>query len=202
MSRPSRNAGFTIIELMIATAVFSTILLLCASGLIAIGRLYQKGNSSRAAQEAARSVMAQIKNDFELSGGSFVWVTDPSDPALTTRGFCIGDNLYTYAIGGKTDLSGGKHALVISKPAGGCNGSTPIEDLTATSARELLGQNMRLSVLRITPNDPSTPTAIGIRIGVVVGDDDLVDGEGCTTDAGQEYCAGSVLESYATRRIQ
>lgn len=201
MSRPSRSTGFTIIELMIATAVFSTVLLLCATGLITIGRLYQKGNSSRAAQEVARSVMDQIKNDFELSGGAYKPIPG---------GFCIGDNLYSYAINKKTDLSAGKHALVISQPAGGCaaNGDVAAENLDSTSAKELLGQNMRLSVLTITPNkltdptDTTGPKAIAIRLGVVVGDDDLVNGEGCKTDAGQEYCAGSVLESYATKRVQ
>lgn len=204
MRRYVRSTGFTIIELMIATAVFSTILLLCATGLIAIGRMYQKGNSSRAAQEVARSVMDQIKSDFELSGGNFSWVGDPSAAPGITTGFCIGDNLYTYATNKKTDLTAGNHALVVSQPPGGCTpaDTSQLQDLNGTSAKELLGQNMRLSVLNITPNSVSNPTGIAIRVGVLVGDNDLIDGQACKTDAGQEYCAGSVLESYATKRIQ
>lgn len=200
MRGTARATGFTIIELMIATAVFSTILLLCATGLITIGRLYQKGNSSRAAQEVARSVMDQIKSDFELSGGGYKSIMG---------GFCIGDNLYSYGLNKKTDLSAGKHALVISQPDGGCatNGSVTAENLDSTSAKELLGQNMRLSVLSIQPvtsDARGNPLTIHIRLGVVYGDDDLLtdDGQGCKSDAGQEYCAGSVLDSYATRRLQ
>lgn len=195
-----RSEGFTIIELMIATAVFSTILLLCTTGLITIGRVYRKGNTSRATQEVTRSVMSQIKNDFELSGGYY-------KPLPSGNGFCIGDNLYSYAIGQKTDLTAGIHGLVMNQPVGGCdtNGSVVAENLNNTTAKELLGQNMRLASLTINeyPSGSANPTAISIALNVVSGDDDLlIGGSRCAGGTGQEYCAGSALESYVTRRLQ
>jgi prepilin-type N-terminal cleavage/methylation domain-containing protein len=41
--RTSNRSGFTIIELMIATAVFSVVLLLCATALVTIGNMYRRG---------------------------------------------------------------------------------------------------------------------------------------------------------------
>ncbi len=52
--------GFTIIELLIATTIFSVVLLLAASGLLYIGRLYYKGLTSSATQEAARNIMQEL----------------------------------------------------------------------------------------------------------------------------------------------
>ena len=97
---PLASPGFTIIELMIATLVFSTVLLLCATGLISIGRMYQKGNTSRAVQETARSTVDIIKNDFELSGGTYKPFAFNSG-AGSANAFCIGDNLYAYQLNRK-----------------------------------------------------------------------------------------------------
>jgi len=203
MSKPCTQRGFTIVELMIATLVFSTVLLLCTTGLIAVARMYQKGNTSRATQEVARSAIDQIKNDFELSGGNYIAI----DVDQTgTDHFCIGDNLYTYELKTrKIAPNGTGHAFVVSQPVGGCNASTPAFDLNDTAApgRELLGPNMRLAQFVITPSTPSNPASISIFINVVSGDEDLLTAErnGCLGGPGQEYCAGSVLETYATKRL-
>ncbi len=189
----NRQGGFTIIELMIATLVFSTILLLCTIGLISIGRMYQKGNTSRVTQEITRNAMDQIKNDFELSGGQYVRLTAASG----VEGFCIGDNLYSYQL----------HvvdAFRVTQAAGCTSGSV---SPTLSGGRTLLGPNMRLAELTLAPDAVVPPTAMRIKINVVAGDSDLLVNAGtpqagCKGGAGQEYCAGSVLETYATRRLQ
>lgn len=200
MKRP--QYGFTIIELMIATMVFSTVLLLCATGLISVARMYQKGNTSRAAQETARTVMDQIKNDFELTGGNYVKINDTT--------FCIGANLYSFDTSRKTNPDGTGHALVVSQPTGGCdvNAAVQPENLNTPAnpgARELLGPNMRVAELTILsfPSDIK-PTSLTVRLNIVAGDADLLNANknGCQGGPGQEYCAGSILESYVTKRLK
>lgn len=200
MSR-KKQAGFTIIELMIATLVFSTVLLLCAAGLIAVGRMYQKGNTSRAVQETTRSITDQIKNDFELSGGYYQEL--PPDLDENIYSFCIGGNIYTYELGRRTTFDGtGSRGFVVEQSPAGC---TSHRDLTSTTAQGLLGPNMRVAELRITPYPTADrPTSIGIYINIVAGEDDLLTDTftGCRGGAGQEYCANAILETYATRKLQ
>lgn len=206
MSRQLHSKGFTIIELMIATLVFSTVLLLCATGLISVARMYQKGNTSRATQETARSVIDQIKNDFELSNGSFA--------RINAGNFCIGSNLYSFStdlsVDTKTNSNGTGHALVLSQPPSGCSSASPAPAsldvaFQTAGARELLGPNMRVAKLEVLgyPDD-NNPTSISIKLNVVAGDVDLLTTakNGCKGGAGQEYCAGSVLETYATKRLK
>ncbi len=185
MTMRRHQSGFTIIELMIATLVFSTVLLLCATGLISIGRMYQKASNSRATQEVARNLIDQIKNDFELTGGKYKAVTG---------GFCIGDNLYQNS--GTVVDDAGAGGMTVSTPLGGCDmGAVP------NNPRQLLGRNMRVADPIITAT--GTPNSINIKVVVVYGDADLLNpaGTGCKGGPGQEYCASSVLETYATKRL-
>jgi prepilin-type N-terminal cleavage/methylation domain-containing protein len=188
----TRQHGFTIVELMIATTVFSTVLLLCAVGLVSVGRMYQKGSTARVTQESARSIMDQLQNDFELSGGYY----QPLARNGSVDGFCIGDNMYSY----QEHVVG---ALKVSKPAGGCAGAQP--DLSL--GRELLGRNMQLGQLDVSPAHTGTPVrAVTIRLKVVYGDSDLLVNRNtpevnCRGGFGQEYCAVAALETYATRRL-
>ncbi|TXG78187.1 type II secretion system protein [Patescibacteria group bacterium] len=206
----SDQKGFTIIELMIATMVFSMVLMLCAAGLITIGRMYQKGNTSRATQEVTRNAMDTIKNDFELSGGAYKALAPLSGSDI--RVFCIGGTMYLYELNKPVPTDGSSAGLVqLRGPTGAyfCGLSAVIPGLTPIAAlnaggKELLGTNMRLMQDPITYAYPTATNAqsLQIRINVVYGDDDLINGDLCRGGAGSEWCASSVLETYATRRLQ
>lgn len=208
------QAGFTIIELMIATMVFSVVLLLCAAGLIAIGRMYQKGNNNRAVQEVSRSILDTIKNDFELSGGNYKALTTASGG--NSYAFCIGSTLYMYTVNVPVAADGSQPGL-IRNDQGWANfictfadSSTPLPSTVTTSealaqgGKELLGANMRLVQPPIVLAYPSStnPVSLKIRANVIYGADDLISGDRCRGGAGQEYCASSILETFATRRLQ
>jgi prepilin-type N-terminal cleavage/methylation domain-containing protein len=202
MSKLRTNAkGFTIIELMIATLVFSVVLLMCASALIAVGRMYQKGNTSRATQEVARSLMDQIKDDFQFNGGYYSEVPNPTNSP--TRAFCIGGNVYTYEVNRQVVPGVTNHAMVVSSPPTGC--PSVAENLDTTSSKELLGPRMRLlepPITSVTKDSSGQVSSVSIKINVAAGADDLLSGFGCKGGAGQEFCANSVLVSYATRRLR
>ena len=54
------QSGFTLLELMIATTIFSVILLLCTVGLIQIGKTYYKGSAIVRTQNVARDITDNI----------------------------------------------------------------------------------------------------------------------------------------------
>ena len=52
----SGQKGFTVLELMIATTVFSVMLLLTTTGMIQIGKVYYKGLVTAKTQDTVRSI--------------------------------------------------------------------------------------------------------------------------------------------------
>lgn len=200
--------GFTVIELMVATAVFSVILLLATTGLLYIVRAYYKGITSSATQEVARSVIQDITQDFELTGGYFKQLTPSSND-----GFCIGNNMYSYKIDKKTNDPGGPNALVV-RSVSGCETKQPDNVITGTDStgvfnvrsqwRELLGSNMRVHALSATPDTINKPQAISITLQIIAGEDDMIDlATGtCKGSFGTQFCASSKLTTYAIRRLK
>lgn len=194
--------GFTIIELMIATTVFSVILLLVASGLINITNAYYKGLTSSATQETARSLMQELTQDFELSGGFYKKLATVGG----YNGFCIGNNLYTYQIDKQIPSNGDGHALVVrSVPGCDINPAQKPDSFSVTKSdwRELLGPNMRIHELTIDDGAIPTPKSIKITLKILSGDDDLLDlATGlCRGGKGSQFCANSGLTTYAVRRL-
>lgn len=216
MNKTKKQQGFTIIELLIATAVFSTVLLIAATGIVHIGKLFQKGITSSLTQEVARNTMDEIKNDFEYSGGDFRRLA----PNGANQGFCIGSRLYSYRLNNKIDGAAVRRTMVVRDFAN-CDMS-PIaapDDVIAGTGRdpitgsvinvsdqmrEFLGQNMRLYSFSVdeTPTGSPEPTGLQIAIDVVSGDDDLISAGRCSGGAGSQYCANSPLVTYAVKRLR
>lgn len=109
-----RSSGFTIVELMIALSVLSTLLLLASLTLIAIGRLYSKNVNEISAQNTARNLVNDIASQIQLAGNvpafsyGGVAPTDPTgvtgaapqntDRESSVRALCIGNRRYTYVL--------------------------------------------------------------------------------------------------------
>lgn len=216
-SEGKNQKGFTIIELLIASTVFSAILLMCAAGIISIGKLFYKGITSGTTQEIARSAIDVIKDDFEFSGGYFVELIDPVThlPLQNngSQGFCIGSHLYSYKLGQKIASDGTGHALVVREYPG-CDitpGVTP-DDICPTCSspawHELLGSSMRLgeftATIPLPPASQVKPLALSISINVLAGDDDLINipAGRCKGGLGSQFCASSPLSAYAVRRLR
>lgn len=211
----NNQQGFTVIELLVATAVFSTVLLVAASGVVYVGRLYNKGITSGLTQEVARTTIDEIAEDFELSGGYFRRLPDS---LAGDKGFCIGGNLYSYRLSPhKIALDGSGNAFVVRKldncdilPLAIVGPDNLATGMNATGAanvrnewREFLGANMRLNTLTLTESPgPVRPTSLAIQIDVITGEDDLISSGLCKTGAGSQFCANSPLFTYAVRRIR
>lgn len=212
-----RQAGFTIIELLIATLIFSMILTLVTIGVISFTRQYFKGLNSAKTQNAARIVLENITSAIELTGGQ---VTSPigTTGSGDSKGFCLGDRRYSYLPGwqladGTPDLSLNqtRHALVADEP-GNCGGLQAQNLANNTTGTELLSPGMRVAKLSVERIGLTDMYRVSIRI--LYGDNDLLyspsrsalgpqapDATCRVGDSGSQYCATAELSTIATKRI-
>lgn len=193
----SRSSGFTIIELLIATTVFSVVLLTISAAITQIGRLYYKGITSARTQEVARSVMGDIAQSIQFNVGQVVAIgpdtTDPSKnysnelDTINSRAVCIATKHYSFKFG--QQQVGSKHGLVARDVPGGCN-SEPAQNLDGADVfgNELLGENMRLANLVVQPQS-GEPDTYQVTVRVVYGDDDLLCNPGA--DSGPSSCSSN-----------
>jgi prepilin-type N-terminal cleavage/methylation domain-containing protein len=95
---PRRQEGFTILELMIAVAVYAVALLLITTGVIAIGGAYQQGVTKAQLLTAAREIHSQITQDIQYGGEPpYVYPDSVSINEQPYTATCIGDTRYLVA---------------------------------------------------------------------------------------------------------
>jgi prepilin-type N-terminal cleavage/methylation domain-containing protein len=208
----AQQSGFTIVELMIATVVFSVVLLITTVAVIFVTKSYLKGDNEAATQDIARSVMTSITQDIQFNRSVSVIIPPAGG---TSNYYCIGNHVYVYQIGQEIPNSE-QHALLVFATSCPSNltsppGSTYAADLKsgnvgATVAQELLAQNMRLGQLSITKL-PGTGNGYQVSITVAYGADDLLTGVGanysCKSQTfGGQFCAVSTLTTTVTSRIK
>ncbi len=194
--------GFTIIELLIATLVFSVILIVITTGVMRFSRQYYKGVISSATQDTARILVDDIARAIQFNGGNVAILTTnnlavPPNPSAPPVGYCIGGSKrYSFALNRQiksvnpdTTMHQSRHALV-SDNISGCSTNTRALDtaalttLTTPNARELLGEHMRLNKFSIKGSEG----VYTINVKVVYGDDDLLCSpsvpDDCNADSG------------------
>lgn len=209
--------GFTVIELLIATAVFSVVLLMVTFGIIQITRVYYKGITETNTQNTARAIMDDISQAIQFGGTGNIQGTSGTSPG-TSYAFCIGNQLYSYILGYQvvdsvnSGLKQGYHGLVLSSAAS-CGGPvSAVADLKGTqnipNSRELIGKNMRLSKLSVKPITGTT-NLWNIDVKVMYGDDDLFTtaptdpSAACKSSVqGSHFCAVSELNTIVEKRVQ
>ncbi len=168
-----RQQGFTIIELLIATAVFSVVLLTISAAIIQIGRIYYKGVTSAQTQDAARALVDGVGRVLQFNTGEVVQgggLDNAEDPF--SHAICIDNNHYSFRFG-QQNVSG-KHAMLLKTVPGGCV-SERAQDLSTNGpfdGEELLGDHMRLANFEV--KQLSNPRLYKIIARVVYGDDELL----------------------------
>jgi prepilin-type N-terminal cleavage/methylation domain-containing protein len=212
MKRPAaQEKGFTIVELMIATMVFSLILLLATMAILQITRVYFKGVTESNTQNTARSVIDTISQAIQFSGGPVATTSGSATPS-SPKAFCVGNTRFSYDTGwqledGSPDNTKHQafHALVMDTFAN-CNQSTPQAlGQQAVSGRELLSPHMRLSNVQV--NNVGT-NLYRVTVRVVYGDDDLLgnptaaDAKCMGVTAGTQFCSVSELSTVVVKRVQ
>jgi prepilin-type N-terminal cleavage/methylation domain-containing protein len=199
--RLTSSSGFTIIELMIATAVFSVVLLLLVTGVITVTRQYIQGLNEAHTQDVARNISNTVSQAIQFNGGSY---TGPGSPVVGTYGsenrICLGDDRYSYLLGEELEdqpsSSPQQTADALVEDSGSCSaGTTPLMFTSAplpTGATELLSANMRLDNLSVSKVVGSLNT-YNVCVRVVYGSDDSVT---AFTRAGTNLCNQSGIQEH------
>jgi prepilin-type N-terminal cleavage/methylation domain-containing protein len=154
--RKRNTKGFTVIELLIATAVFSVVLIIFLTALIRISEVFYKGVNLANTQEATRAALQDISDDIQFYKEA---------PDVHSDYFCVGDHRYAMSkgvqvgSGNPNDYGLVREVMSTCKPLTG-SGSQPVD---LTKAEKLLSPGMQLNDLSIQPLNGG----ISIRIFVV-----------------------------------
>lgn len=95
------KAGFTLIELMLAMAFVSILLLAIAGIVIQIGSIYNKGNTMRSVNQAGRNIVDDMRRTISSSKP---FALDTSFSQLAGR-LCTGTYSYIWNLGVDLDLN-------------------------------------------------------------------------------------------------
>ena len=208
--------GFTIVELMIALSVLSTILVISSTVMISLGSIYIKGINQSNTQNVARNLLNELVGQLQL--GSAVPNISGTIISPGIKAVCLGNQRYTYRLKYKLDGTDSKsHVLwrdslknsIICVPINITN-AHPVDSYYDSSipGTELMPANMRLTEFHTTGNVDGTYT---VSVTVAYGGDgtglptDLVqvsaDGKTrCLSGQGSQYCAVSSLSQVVANR--
>lgn len=192
------KSGFTIVELLISTAVFSLILVAVSVTVVEISRLYYKGTILTRTQDTGRNLIENVSRPIQLEGADIVGASLPSTllvdetagwpdedgviQNLTVRSICIGTTRYTFTLNKqvRAEVSDPddhvRHALwqdtVTS--SGFCTKAN-IPNLTLESptpnGRDVLTERMRVTAFDVSSDDG---ILYKVSIGVMYGDRELM----------------------------
>lgn len=195
------EGGFTIVEFLIATAVFSVVMLLCAYAIVHVGRMYYKGMITNRTQDAARRVIDDVAAVVQFGAGDVA--SGSNDDRLA---WCMGNTRYTYIL--NDPLGSVPHVLwKDTHSSGGCDPAdiSEAEPEDSIDGQEMLGSNMRITRFDMPPATADGLQTISIRIAY--GDsNDLFEGNNpnqpCKgTNAGGQFCAVSEFTTHVKRRL-
>jgi prepilin-type N-terminal cleavage/methylation domain-containing protein len=156
-SNKQESSGFTIIELMIATIVFSMVLVVLLASFMQIGRMFYKGVSLSNTNEATRTLVEDLVTDVRFFAQTPISCDPTSNCIGVKKYFCVGNNRYTYILGTKTQDSDITNPAVNTFTAGmvrdtieGCPPPTVIG--INTNPKQLLGLSMQLNAMDFVSN--------------------------------------------------
>lgn len=220
--------GFTIIELMIATAALSVILLVAAVTISAIGKTYIKGINQSHIQNNIRSIGDTITQQIQLD------LTGDTGPARTAgapgtaEAYCIGSTRYSFVRGVQKGTNAGQSQHVLwrdNAPSGGC---TPVSlNSNLSGGSELMEANSRLVSFGIVSVDGTGRQPFNVIIKVAYGDNDLLCSQSvlpntcnnpnatmagpadyaqsdlaCKPSSGSQFCATASFNTVIGQRLQ
>jgi prepilin-type N-terminal cleavage/methylation domain-containing protein len=201
----SKQLGFTLVELMIATTVFSIVMLISTYSFMQINKYFAKGISMARTQDAVRNIAVDISDQIKLTPVT----VNQSNPA-DTGWICIGNKKYIYNINIPEDGSG--NALKsVELTMNDCDSSG--------DTKVLLAKDTRVLVFKVNPVGTNIYT-VNITLLKAPKDEDPYDDTGLIDHAdgtpanpkyeewrcksavsGSEYCALSNITTTVLRRV-
>lgn len=212
MRKLNQSDGFTLVELMLATAFFSFVMLFAVLGFMQINRTYHRGLAQKNLQNAARVVVDDIADQVRSAAAGSVTVLRP--PGNNFR-LCIGsvrygfnqhigalptDNSFTSEVF-DDDLS----RIVLARdpdPTKSCDGPGGTFTRHGAGNISLLDRGLLVQYLNLE----QIGTTNTYRLTVVVSTGELDDFETfgldakCKVQTGDEFCHVTKLETAVTTR--
>jgi type II secretory pathway pseudopilin PulG len=170
------QGGFTIVELMVASLVFTSILVVVSSGVVHFTEDYYKGIHQSATQTAARDAIDTITQNLQYTSNGDHPIKGQGDPSLPpdpnspNKYICVGGVQIDYQLGYQLGSSStNDYALVISTkdPTAACK---PYSG----TGREMLGPKMRLTDLDVNQLAGGASNRFKVSAGVAYGDIELL----------------------------
>lgn len=215
--RYKRNQGFTLVELMIAMAFVSMLLLAIAFVVLRISGIYNKGITIKAVNQAGRTIVEDMKRTIAESDPVSINVA-----LLQSGRLCTGTYSYIWNIGDNGTASANKYRndgatvstkkirLVKARDNGGqyCNTQGGLPDIIAADATELLTSGdtssnnfidtnltiQQFAISSLTTNLSSGSALYKVSILLSNADQDVIDSMGnCKppkdSPGSSDYCA-------------
>lgn len=196
--------GFTIIELSIASLVFSTVLVLITIGLLRVGSAFSKSVSNAKVQESAQIIMDDITDAVRFSGEE---ISTPIQDNNGWAGFCIGDRRYSY----RPPTGGVSSDVMVVDTADSCNSTTLAQDLSGgwVTGTNLLREGTFLAGFQFELV-PGSSDAYRLFVGVYAASDPVNDVQPTPTGSlecrldtgGAEFCSVTRLSTIVQKRIE
>lgn len=195
MGKRINNKGFTIVELMIASAVFSVVLLLCATAIVQVGRMFYKGTIVNRTQTTTRNTTDDISQAIQFNSGSGGFFRSGTQvfSGVTVASYCFGNVRYSFAPPAYSlGLAVGQlpHILWKDRVTGSACDPVDITNAGISGGQEMLGDDMRLvqfdPVEIIVPPNPSGVWTVTVMVAYGATND-------LFTDASFDTCVGSSL---------
>jgi prepilin-type N-terminal cleavage/methylation domain-containing protein len=218
------QGGFTIVEFMIATMVFSVILMAVTSAILYMTKAYQHSLYTSRTQAAASSLIDTLTQSIKYNTNTG-WIEAGSEGSAQTK--CIGGRQIIYILGHQLDGAdtadrSNNVMLIRQRPGTSCPLPSDSELKTGNitnEPKELLGKGMRLVRLDMVPEGNMQKITVKVAYGdrdlfcspsvtscdnetyILSGsqlyNDDLM----CRPGAGSEFCAISELSSTIYQRL-
>lgn len=200
------NKGFTIAELLIASMIFTTILLLCVEGITRIAKVYVKNTSISRANEFGKTLISDISGQIKYGSSLPLYKVTPPEIKL-----CSAGKAYKIVLNQQTTDS------IKRKSDPTCKFYDNDPNFFESGAENLTPSSARVLDFNIVKNDLSSSWYIAIR--VAIGDSDLLrknDGSALPPSpsydeykdaqcaggiSGSEFCSVVAISTNVTRRM-
>lgn len=143
-----RNAlntkGFTIVELLIATSIFTLVLVFTIIAIFDFSHRYYKSVNSSVTQESARTVLGDVTQAIEFSGSQ---VLAAPVPVGNINAWCVGTVQFNYRLFSPESSTNDTLWESPDTNAGTCSPELP----NTPGSSELLGANLQVIRFIITP---------------------------------------------------
>lgn len=216
-----REGGFTVIELLIATVVFTTVLMLITTGVIHFSNQYYKAVHANATQNLVRTISEDITQSLQFSGGE-VNLPNPPPGATDLTTLCVGTKKYWYKLGVQhtgAAATRGIPGLYVTPWSARDSTCQNTDNPLPAGGKQLLQKGMRITqfsvtemdnhydvILRIAYGDSDllcSPTADNCDTGFIADGPIAANGSDirCRSTTGSQFCAVSNINATVVSRV-